>query len=217
MANDGIDSFPYVSTGHLPPANDVARLINSAFDLYRDNTDGQCSQVYPALARVPADLFGIGVVSAAGEVVTVGAADHLFTIMSVSKPFVFALVCQALGPTAVREKIGVNATGYPFNALSPIELSPDGRTNPMVNAGAIATTSLVPGATHDDKWQFILSGLSRFVGRELALNEEVLQSASDTNFRNRGIVQLLESLGRMYSDPMTARSTAVTSSEHCRV
>ena len=67
--------------------------------------------------------------------------------MSVSKPFVFALVCEAIGAEQAREKLGVNATGLPFNSLAAVERSADGRTNPMVNAGAIATTSLVPGAT----------------------------------------------------------------------
>ena len=68
-----------------------------------------------------------------------------FSIMSVAKPFVFALACAALGPDEVRARIGVNATGLPFNALSAVERSPDGRTNPMVNPGAIATTALVAG------------------------------------------------------------------------
>src|SRR5207249_3979403 len=94
-----------------------------------------------------------------------GDAEHEFAIMSVSKPFVFALVCEALGPEVAREKLGVNSTGLPFNSLSAVESAGDGRTNPMVNSGAIATTSLVPGTTLDAKWQFIHSGLSRFAGR----------------------------------------------------
>ena len=86
--------------------------------------------------------------------------------MSVSKPFVFALVCDALGADRARELLGVNATGLPFNSLEAVERSGDGRTNPMVNPGAIATTSLVPGATAERKWQAIHEGLSRFAGRD---------------------------------------------------
>ncbi len=74
----------------------------------------------------------------------------------------------------------------------------------MVNAGAIATTSLTPGATMDDKWHFIHDGLSRFAGRELSLNEEVFASASATNFRNQSIARLLQSFGRIYMDPAQA-------------
>jgi glutaminase len=74
----------------------------------------------------------------------------------------------------------------------------------MVNAGAIATTSLVPGESIDVKWRFIHEGLSRFAGRELSLNEEVYASASETNFRNRSIALMLESVGRIYCDPAEA-------------
>ena len=72
--------------------------------------------------------------------------------MSVSKPFVFALVCQAIGAGEARTKLGVNATGLPFNSLEALERAGDGRTNPMVNSGAIATSSLVPGANRVEKW-----------------------------------------------------------------
>ena len=74
----------------------------------------------------------------------------------------------------------------------------------MVNAGAIATTSLTPGATLSDKWSFIHEGLSRFAGRTLSLNEEVYASASETNYRNRGIANLLESYGRIFMEPAEA-------------
>jgi glutaminase len=91
--------------------------------------------------------------------------------MSVAKPFVFALVCAAIGPEDVRSRIGVDATGLPFNALEAIDQGEGGRTNPMVNPGAIATTSLVPGSCADERWAFVRNGLSRFAGRELALHE----------------------------------------------
>lgn len=80
-----------------------------------------------------------------------GLAGHEFTIMSVSEPFVFALVAELLGPDGARERLGADATGLPSNSLAAIERSADGRTNPMVNAGAIATTSLAPGTTTDDR------------------------------------------------------------------
>jgi glutaminase len=74
----------------------------------------------------------------------------------------------------------------------------------MVNSGAIATTSLVPGENLEAKWKFIHAGLSRFAGRELAMNEEVLQSARETNYRNQSIARLLQSFGRIYLDPAEA-------------
>ncbi|PQO38761.1 glutaminase [Blastopirellula marina] len=194
----------YVSTGHLPDEYVVESLVKEAYEQFKSNSEGRNSQVYPALARVRPDLFGICVVSSAGKVYSAGDSDHGFTIMSVSKPFVMALVCECLGPEEVRDKVGVNATGRAFNSLEGIERGDDGRTNPMVNSGAIATTSLVPGDTLEAKWSFIHQGLSRFAGRDLAMNEEVFTCAMETNFRNQSIARMLQSFGRIYMPPMEA-------------
>lgn len=196
--------LPYISTGHLPSPDEVQRLVNEAHRRFKSNSDGQNSQVYPALARVADDLFGVCMVGTSGRVYAAGDTDHEFSIMSVSKPFLFALICDMIGPEDARAKLGANSTGFPFNSLAAIERSPDGLTNPMVNSGAIATTSLVPGTNAAEKWKFIHDGLSRFAGRELPLNEEVYASASDTNFRNRGIARTLQSVNRIYSDPVEA-------------
>ena len=193
------DEIPYVSTGHLPASELVATSVAEAHARYKSNTDGSNSGVYPALARVPSELFGVCVVGTDSSVYEVGDTNYEFTIMSVSKPFVFALVCQEIGAEQAREKLGANATGLPFDSVSAVERSVDGRTNPMVNAGA-ATTSLVPGA-FEARWRFIHSGLTRFAGRDLALNEEVYASASKTNHRNQSIARVLQNLGRIYGDP----------------
>ncbi len=194
----------YISTGHLPDPDEVTAAVRRAYERFRENTEGKNSDVYPALAGVRSDLFGVCVVGTSSNVYQIGDADHEFSIMSVSKPFVFALICQCIGAEEARSRLGVNATGLPFNALSAIELGQDGRTNPMVNPGAIATTSLAPGATADARWRFIHEGLSGFAGRTLPLNAEVYASASETNFRNQSIARLLQSYGRIYLDPSDA-------------
>jgi glutaminase len=194
----------YASTGRLPPPERVTKLVAEAHNRFKSNAEGENSTVYPALHRVPNELFGVCVVGTSGNVYAVGDAEYEFTIMSVSKPFVFALVCQELGAEDARQRIGVNATGLAFNSLAGIERNPDGRTNPMVNSGAIATTSLVPGAIFEAKWKFIHEGLSRFAGRTLSINDEVYVSASETNYRNQSIARLLQSYGRIYIDPAQA-------------
>src|SRR6476659_4947553 len=146
---DAAAAPPYVSTGHLPPPERVRELVAAAYERFKSNEDGKNADVYPALAAVPEDLFGVCVVATSGDIYAIGASDYNFSIMSVSKPFVFALVCQSVGAENARERLGVNATGLPFNSLAAIERGDDGRTNPMVNSGAIATTSLVPGSTLD--------------------------------------------------------------------
>ena len=194
----------YVSTGHLPPQQEIEELVEEAYARFKSNKDGKNSQVYPALARVPSELFGICIVGTSGNVYAIGDSDYEFTIMSVSKPFIFALVCEEIGVEEARQKLGVNATGMAFNSLAGIERSPDGRSNPMVNSGAIATTSLVPGGNLEARWKFIHDGLSRFAGRKLPLNDEVYASASATNFRNQAIARMLQSYGRIYIDPADA-------------
>ncbi len=67
----------------------------------------------------------------------------------------------------------------------------------MVNSGAIATTSLTPGSSTDEKWDFIREGLSRFAGRELVLDDEIFASATATNFRNQAIADLMQSYGAL--------------------
>ena len=163
--------------------------------------EGVVADYIPALARVPPDLFGACIVSARGRTVAIGDATHRFSIQSVSKPFVFALVCDAIGHDEARRKLGVNSTGLPFNSVMAIELNADRTMNPMVNAGAIATTSLIPGATAEDKWRYIQDGLSRFAGSDLELDGEIYESEAATNLRNQGIAHLLDSYDRLYFDP----------------
>src|SRR4029450_4499026 len=167
------DDAPYVSTGQLPSPDQVRAAVDEAYERSRAAAGGQRSRVYPALAQVPADLFGICAVGTRGGVHAIGDADYGFAIMSVAKPFVFALICQALGPEEARDRLGANATGLPFNSLAAVERAPDGRTNPMVNAGAIATASLAPGDGVEAKWAFLLDGLSRFAGTALPLDQEI--------------------------------------------
>jgi len=193
-----------VSTGSLPDPREVQALVQEAYEQYRGLDEGKVADYIPALAKVRRDLFGVCVVGVSGAVHSAGDVEHEFSIQSVSKPFVFALVCQAIGFEAARKKIGVNATGLPFNSVMAVELNRDRTMNPMVNAGAIATTSLVPGNSADEKWKFVRDGLSKFAGRPLELNREVYESEAETNLRNRGIAKLLEGYGRMYFDALAA-------------
>lgn len=193
-----------VSTGHLPGADAVRRLVGEAYELFKGVDEGTVADYIPALARTKRDLFGVCVVGVNGAVHGAGDIDHLFSIQSVSKPFVFALVCDAIGADEAHRKLGVNGTGLPFNSVMAVELNDDRTMNPMVNAGAIAATSLAPGSTAAEKWEFVRAGLSRFAGRRLELDEDVYESEAATNLRNRGIAKLLEGYGRMYFDAIEA-------------
>ena len=86
-----------VSTGHLPDPELVARLVREAHDRYKDNDEGTVADYIPALARVDRKLFGFAIVGVNGGLHEIGDAGHPFSIQSVSKPFVFALVCRRSG------------------------------------------------------------------------------------------------------------------------
>lgn len=201
---DTNSSSSLVSTGHLPPPDRVQSLVDEAYNRFRSIDTGQVADYIPALAKVDPELFGLCVVEVNGAVHTAGNADVEFSIQSVSKPFVFALICQAIGEENAQNKLGVNSTGLPFNSVIAIERISEGTNNPMVNAGAIAATSLAPGKTGDEKWQFIQEHLSRFAGRLLTLNHEVYQSEAATNQRNTGIAKILQAYDRIFFDPIEA-------------
>ncbi len=193
-----------VSTGTLPSDADIRAIVSRGYNRFRRIDEGSVADYIPALAEASPEAFGVAVAGVHGRLFMVGDAEQEFTIQSISKLFVFALVCNTLGPAEARHKLGVNSTGLPFDSVMGIELNEDRTMNPMVNAGALATTSLVPGGSPEEKFEHIVSALSVFAGRSLVVDEEVYASEAATNDRNRGIAHLLSGYGRLYCDPDVA-------------
>ncbi len=194
----------WVSTGHLPTAEVVQELVDEAHRRFASVMDGKVADYIPALAKAAPEHFGLCVAGCGGPLFEAGDARMTFSIQSLSKPFLFALICQAIGEAEAREKLGVNSTGLPFNSVLAVERSGEGLSNPMVNAGAIAATSLAPGGTSEEKWAFIQEGFSRFAGRRLEIDEQVCGSELATNRRNVGIATLLSDHQRLWWDPAEA-------------
>jgi len=178
--------------------------VTGAHARHKDDPGGKNADYIPYLASVPSHLCGVALATTGGQVFKAGDADYQFAIESISKVFTLALAMEAHGPDALREKIGAAATGMPFNSVMAIELHQGKPLSPLVNAGAIAAASLVPGDTADAMWANILDCQSRFAGRRIALSDAVNTSEQTTNFHNRGIAWLLYSYGRCFSDPMRA-------------
>ena len=165
--------------------------------------DGAVATYIPELAKAAPGHFGICLVTMDGVPYVVGDVTPLFTIQSISKAFVYATALADRGPELLSTKVGVEPSGDAFNSIS---LAPQtgAPLNPMINAGAIATTSLVSGATVEAQWKRIASSIDAFAGRELALDEAVYRSESDTGFRNRAIAWMLKNFGIIEADPMAA-------------
>ena len=189
-------------TGAPPAGPRIDEVLADAHRHASRHTEGTVADYIPILAQADPEAFGACIVDVDGGLHEVGETRVGFSIQSISKAFVYALVCDELGHERVLDVVGVNNTGLAFNSVVAIELNDGHPMNPMVNAGAIATTALVPGATADETWSRILDGLSRFAGRPLEVDDEVYRSEAETNHRNRAIAQLLESYGRIERDPL---------------
>jgi glutaminase len=184
--------------------DEIKAAVNAAYDQFRPRADGKNASYIPYLAKVPATLFGIAVVTTDGQVLEAGDTRYAFAIESISKVFNLALVIEQIGPVALRQKIGADPTGEPFNSVMAIELHRGKPLNPFVNAGAIATVSLIQALSAEDRWQKMIDTMSRFAGRALTVNQEVYSSETKSNQHNRGIAWLWDSYGFMYSDVASA-------------
>lgn len=187
-----------------PTQESVQAMVKDAYEKFKGDTSGKNADYIPFLAKVPSNLFGIVGLTTDGQIVTAGDIDYSFSIQSISKVFTLALAMEEHGAEEVFRKIGCEPTGRPFNAVAAVEDMPGRTGNPFVNAGAIATTSLIRGADAAAKWKKILDFYSRAAGSKLAVIDEVYKSEAATNSHNLGIAVLLQSYERMYSDPVEA-------------
>jgi glutaminase len=152
--------------------------------------DGEVASYIPELSRADPNWFGIALVTVDGHVYQVGDSHQDFTIQSISKAITYGLALEDRGVEAVLAKVGVEPSGEAFNSIS-LEKDTGRPFNPMINAGAIATTGLIEGASQADKLARILGRFEKFVGHPVTVDEEVYRSERDTGHRNRAIVHLL--------------------------
>lgn len=185
-------------------------VISEALAVVHDrivrNCGGQVASYIPPLALADPGDFGLALVNLDGYLYRAGASDTRFTIQSVSKPFVYALALADLGLDEVTRWVGSEPSGEAFNAIS-LEAGTGRPANPMINAGAIATTALVPAADPDQRFARILDLLGRFAGRPLEVDEEVYRAESATGDRNRALAHLMRSAGSLNGDPVESVET----------
>jgi glutaminase len=187
-----------------PVPNPYQAAVDGAWETYRTLEEGKNADYIPALAKVDSKLFGIALVTVDGKVFKRGDVEARFSIQSISKVFTLASVLETSGAKAVLEKLGADATGQVFNSIVAIEQMKGKEMNPFVNPGAIAATSLVEGATAEEKWARILAIHEAFAGRKLSIDEEVYRSEAATNERNQAIAKLMHAYGRLYFDPIAS-------------
>jgi glutaminase len=183
---------------------DLQRVVNEAYAKYKGDRAGKNADYIPYLASVPSNLFGVCIVTTDGQVFSAGDVNYSFSIQSCSKVFTMCEVMQESGEKTIFEKIGVEPTGMPFNSVTALGLNNNRAVNPLVNAGAMASVSLVKAGSAEERWNKILAYQSKCAGEQLKLIDEVYKSETDTNFRNRGIAWILYNNGNLYCDPPEA-------------
>src|SRR5215831_13963787 len=188
-----------------------AAMLGSPIQMYIDRLHeeyagldaGEVATYIPELAKADPAWFGICLATTDGCVYEAGDTRQPFTIQSISKPITYGLALEDRSPGPVLEKVGVEPSGEAFNSIS---LAPGtgAPLNPMINAGAIATASLVAGHSEEDRLQRLLAVFSLYAGRALSIDDRVYESERATGHRNRAIGHLLRSFGIITDDPQAA-------------
>jgi len=179
----------------------VEAVVREAYEKFKSDTNGKNADYIPYLAQVDSKLFGVAIVTTDNQVLTLGDVNYAFSIQSISKVFTLALAMEELGPVKVFDKIGSEPTGRPFNSVPAVVDMATHTGNPYVNAGAIATTSLISGKDEGEKWNRILVFYGKVAGDKLSLIDDVYKSEAATNAGNKALAMLLAKYDRIYADP----------------
>ena len=173
---------------------ELKQFIEHLYEKYRDENSGEVATYIPELGKADPNRFGICVVSADGQEVSVGDVDVEFTIQSICKPLAFLMALDSLGRDEVLSHVGVEPSGDAFNS---VEIDPRSKRpfNPMINAGAIAVASLIKEDSPQAGVARFIDTLSRAAGRPLQLDQAVFESEASTGHRNRAIAHLLRNCG----------------------
>ena len=197
----GLGTLAWAIPASAQSPAEIQKVVDTAYQQFRTLKEGKNADYIPALAKVDPELFGIALVTPDGKVYTAGDVKTEVSIQSISKVFTMAQVIQEQGPAAIENRVGVDATGARFNSIIAVEgvrqVSGAGapEMNPLVNPGAISTTSMVTGATADAVWAKILGIHNDSAGRPLTVLQDVYKSESDSNQRNQAIGALMLAYG----------------------
>ncbi|WP_036487972.1 glutaminase A [Myxosarcina sp. GI1] len=188
--NDGFSFNPAIKdfSGFDKSLNDLLQIIHRQ---YLPLNEGEVAANLPELANVAPDWFAISVVDVNGNRAEAGDTAELFPIQSISKPFVYGMALETRGEDYVLDRIGVEPTGESFNSIIEPEEIFKRQYNPLVNAGAIATTSLIPGRDPAERSAKLREMFRRYIGREVEVNQAVFKSRQKSDRLNRAIAYMM--------------------------
>ena len=167
------------------------QLLTQLHDRHQICHSGAVASYIPELAKMNPDAFSICVASVDGDLLSVGDDRQLFTIQSISKVFTYGMALEDRGRDILLSKVGVEPTGDLFNSIIRLDENSKRPDNPMVNAGAIATTNLIQGETPTDRLNRVLQAFKAYAGRDLYVDSSVFMSERTTGHRNRALAHLM--------------------------
>ncbi len=178
----------------------IERVLEEVYEEVKKMEGGKNASYIPELAKVDPNIYGISICECDGTTYNIGDFKKEVAIESAAKVFTLALALEKVGIKEVEKKIGSDGSFLPFNSVIAEEVSRSHTINPFVNAGAMATTSLLYEKDKKKFWNLIHNNLSNFAGRKLKLSEKIYKSEASTNDHNKGLAYLLNSAGRFYGD-----------------
>lgn len=183
-----------------PTKEDVAQVFLEAYENGLEATaSGKCADYIPELAKADPGAFGIYMLNGQGESLSFGDVNTRFSIQSISKVINLAVSLKFRGFQNTFSHVMMEPSGDAFNSILKLDTRSNLPFNPMINAGAIQTVSLLTN-------EFSFEELMQFARElcmdpDISLNEAVYHSERDTGDRNRAIAYLLKSKGVLQADP----------------
>lgn len=184
----------------LPGSGALQDYLAELHQRILSNRSGEVASYIPELANADPEHFGICIATVDGKFYSVGNTGEMFTIQSVSKPFVYGYALATYGREQVHAHVGVEPTGEAFNSIVLDEAS-NRPFNPMVNSGAIAAAEMIKGVTQADRLTTLKGIFESYAARELTVDESVFQSEKLTGHRNRAIGYMMLNTGMISREP----------------
>ena len=163
---------------------------------------GEVANYIPVLAEADKNAFGICLISNDNVLHSVGDSNTHFTMQSIIKPIILLMALMDNGAEVVRDLVGVEATGKPFDAFNYSDQALNGEhINPMINTGAIALCTLIKGQSYAEKFERLLNLARKISGNPaLSVDERVYLSEKATGSKNRALAYMLKAYGMIHDD-----------------
>jgi glutaminase len=172
----------------------IQEILDGVYHKFKDVSEGTVATYIPELGKANPEHFGICLATVDGYIFQAGDCDQEFTIQSMCKPFAFQMALEQCGLGETLKHVGVEPSGDAFNSIE-LDAKTSRPFNPMINAGAIAISSLIKKSPVEAGVKAFVDRMSDAAGRQLRIDQDVMQSETLTGNRNRAIAYLMRNFG----------------------